>query len=61
MANKSHHNNALRTIVKQKRDGVEHSTAVHVNLSCTVYTGCCQILEDFARLFCSISIDRSSL
>ncbi len=30
MANKSHHNNALRTIVKQKRDGVEHSTAVHV-------------------------------
>lgn len=30
MPNKSHYNNGLRTLVKQSRDGVEHSTAVHV-------------------------------
>ena len=30
MANKSHNNSGLRTIVQQRRDGIEHSTAVHV-------------------------------
>ena len=30
MANKSHHNNGLKTIIKQKRDGIEHSAAVHI-------------------------------
>lgn len=30
MPNKSHNNNGLRTLVKQSRGGVEHSTAVHV-------------------------------
>lgn len=30
MVNKSHNNSGLRTIVQQKRDGIEHSTAVHV-------------------------------
>lgn len=30
MVNKSHNNSGLRTIVQQKRDGKEHSTAVHV-------------------------------
>lgn len=30
MANKSHNNSGLRTIIQQKRDGIEHSTAVHV-------------------------------
>ena len=30
MPNKSHNNNGLRTLVKQSREGVEHSTAVHV-------------------------------
>ena len=30
MHNKSHFNSGLRTIVQQRRDGVEHSTAVHI-------------------------------
>lgn len=30
MSNKSHYNSGLRTLVKQSRDGVEHSAAVHV-------------------------------
>lgn len=30
MPNKSHYNSGLRTLVKQRRDGVEHSTAVHI-------------------------------
>ncbi len=30
MVNKSHNNSGLRTIVQQRRDGKEHSTAVHV-------------------------------
>lgn len=30
MTNKSHNNSGLRTIVQQRRDGIEHSTAVHV-------------------------------
>ena len=30
MANKSHNNSGLRTIIQQRRDGIEHSTAVHV-------------------------------
>lgn len=30
MPNKSHYNSGLRTLVKQSRDGVEHSTTVHV-------------------------------
>lgn len=30
MVNKSHNNSGLRTIVQQRRDGIEHSTAVHV-------------------------------
>lgn len=30
MPNKSHYNSGLRTLVKQNRDGVDHSTAVHV-------------------------------
>lgn len=30
MPNKSHFNSGLRTLVKQSRDGVEHSTTVHV-------------------------------
>lgn len=30
MINKSHNNSGLRTIVQQRRDGIEHSTAVHV-------------------------------
>lgn len=30
MSNKSHFNSGLRTLVKQRRDGVKHSTAVHV-------------------------------
>ena len=30
MSNKSHYNSGLRTLVQQSRDGVEHSTAVHV-------------------------------
>ena len=28
MSNKAHNNNGLRTIVQQRRDGVEHSSAV---------------------------------
>lgn len=31
MPNKSHHNSGLRTLVKQRRDGVEHGAAVHVD------------------------------
>lgn len=30
MPNKSHYNSGLRTLVQQHRDGVEHSTAVHI-------------------------------
>lgn len=30
MPNKSHFNSGLRTLVKQSRDGVEHSTTVHI-------------------------------
>lgn len=30
MPNKSHFNSGLRTMVQQSRDGIEHSTAVHV-------------------------------
>lgn len=30
MTNKSHNNSGLRTIVQQRRDGIEHSTVVHV-------------------------------
>lgn len=30
MVNKSHNNSGLRTIVQQRRDGKEHSTAVHI-------------------------------
>ena len=30
MYNKSHFNSGLRTMVQQRRDGVEHSTAIHV-------------------------------
>ena len=32
MYNKSHFNSGLRTLVQQKRDGVEHSTAVHTKV-----------------------------
>lgn len=30
MSNKSHYNSGLRAMVQQRRDGIEHSTAVHV-------------------------------
>ena len=30
MTNKSHYNSGLRKLVQQRRDGIEHSTAVHV-------------------------------
>lgn len=30
MPNKSHYNSGLRTLVQQRRDGVEHSSAVHI-------------------------------
>jgi site-specific DNA-methyltransferase (adenine-specific) len=30
MPNKSHYNNGLRTLVRQSRDGVEHSATVHI-------------------------------
>ena len=30
MTNKSHNNSGLRKLVQQRRDGIEHSTAVHV-------------------------------
>ena len=30
MPNKSHYNSGLRKLVQQRRDGIEHSTAVHV-------------------------------
>ncbi len=30
MPNKSHFNSGLRAMVRQRRDGIKHSTAVHV-------------------------------
>lgn len=31
MPNKSHYNNGLRTLIKQSRDGVEHSSMIHTH------------------------------